>query len=169
MSFRIAQPQGVRTAPAAHEGHRWPEGPVTPSSRRSWLAKQARVVGGRSLGAEGPSAATVARPNGYGLETRAWSRAMAKALPRCRPFGHLRPSQAASPANRQIRKRNDPREVPGRAGRVKEGPLRASQWMRVGRSSPARRHREAQRDANTCRCRTFRHRPDHHRSASPVT
>jgi len=52
--------------------------------------------------------------NGYGLETRALE-------PRCRPFGHLHPSQAASPANRRIRKRNDRREVPGRAGRVKEG------------------------------------------------
>src|ERR1700722_7880195 len=64
MSFRIAQLQEVRTAPAAHVMARWQEGPVTPSSRRSWLGKQARVVG-----AEGPSAANVARPNGYALET----------------------------------------------------------------------------------------------------
>ena len=41
---------------------------MTPSSRRSWLAKQARVVW-MALGAEGPSAANVARPNGYALET----------------------------------------------------------------------------------------------------
>ena len=69
MSLRIAQLQEVRTAPAAHEGHRWQEGPVTPSSRRSWLAKAGSGGGGGSLGAEGPSAANVARPNGYALET----------------------------------------------------------------------------------------------------
>jgi hypothetical protein len=54
MSFRIDQLQEVRTAPAAHEGHRWPEGPVTPSSRRSWLAKQARGWGDEvALGRKG--------------------------------------------------------------------------------------------------------------------
>jgi len=42
---------------------------VTPSSRRSWLAKAGSGGGGGSLGAEGPSAANVARPNGYALET----------------------------------------------------------------------------------------------------
>src|ERR1700722_17156675 len=85
------------------------------------MAGKAGSGGVGSLGAEGPSAATVARRNGYGLETRAWSREMAKALPRCRPFGHLHPSQAASPANRRIRKRNDRRVDLGEKGRVKEG------------------------------------------------
>ena len=74
-----------------------------------------------SLGAEGPSAATVARPNGYGLETRASSRAMAKACLNADPSAISTHHKPHRPPNRRIRKRNDRREVPGRVGRVKEG------------------------------------------------
>ena len=42
---------------------------MTPSSGRSRLAKQARGWGLGSLGGGRPSAATVARPKGYALET----------------------------------------------------------------------------------------------------
>src|ERR1700722_16931242 len=128
MSFRIDQLQEVRTAPAAHGGRPWPEGPMAPSSRRSWLAKQALVGGGRSLGAEGPSAATVARPNGYGLETgdaacdglgngRRWHRGTALPL-----LGSMRGYRLKMRKGMPGGRSREGRE--GRGGRPEAGPSR---------------------------------------------
>jgi hypothetical protein len=114
MTFRIDQLQEVRTAPAAHVMAHPQEGPVAPSSRRSWLAKQARVWG--SLGAEGASAATVARPNGYALETGdaacdgwGWPKGGIEAW-LLRMLGSMRGYRL------KVRKGNDRREVPGGSG-----------------------------------------------------
>jgi hypothetical protein len=49
----MGQLQEVRTAPAAHVMGGWQEGPVTPSSRRSRLAKQARGGGEVAFGRKG--------------------------------------------------------------------------------------------------------------------
>ena len=125
MSFRIDQLQEVRTAPAAHEGHQWPEGPVTPSTRRSWLAKQARVVGFVALGRKGRQ-----RPTSSILAAIAQRRACALMMVGAHVTVRRRGSLCWVHGSivDETRNAEDPREVPGRSG--------GSGWETLGGGLP---------------------------------
>jgi hypothetical protein len=69
MSFRIAQLQEVRTAPAAHGDGGWWEGPVACPPLDGHDAQVMVGWGVGSLGTRGHSAVTVARPVAAPLET----------------------------------------------------------------------------------------------------
>jgi hypothetical protein len=67
MSFKIAQLQEVRTAPAAHGDGGWQEGPVT-FTPPPWLLPSHGLGGGRvAVERNGPSAGFCGDPWGYAV------------------------------------------------------------------------------------------------------
>jgi hypothetical protein len=120
MSFRLDQLQEVRTAPAAHDMAHPQEGPVTPSSRRSWLAKQARG-GCVALGRKGRQ-----RPTSSILTAIAQRRAVWLMMvgAHCHGAASWQPLPVHGSIVDETRNAEDRREVPGGSG----GSRRSRGW-----------------------------------------